>query len=204
MTNKIKNTEELEALYGKPAEASLLKEVNYIHPLYRPYIESSPFLAVATCGSDGMDVSPRGDAPGFLVIEDDHTLLLPDRRGNNRIDSMRNLLENNQIALLLLIPEVNETLRINGTAEIIIDSEILARFSVNGVLPRSVLRIHVERVFFQCGRALIRSGLWQSKYPAEKGKIPPPGQILKSISRDEFDGDAYDAELPSRIVKTLY
>ncbi|MEY0571416.1 pyridoxamine 5'-phosphate oxidase family protein, partial [Providencia huaxiensis] len=99
---------------------------------------------------------------------------------------------------------INETLRINGHAEILIDEETLARFKYNNALPRSVLRIHVERVFFQCGRALIRSGLWDNKYLADKSTIPAPGQILKSISHQQFDGDKYDAQLPERIMKTLY
>ncbi|HGN1789820.1 pyridoxamine 5'-phosphate oxidase family protein [Proteus mirabilis] len=178
--------------------------MDFIHPLYRPYIEATPFVALATYSADGMDVSPRGDEPGFIHIEDDHTLLLPDRRGNNRIDSMRNLLINPAIALLVLVPGINETLRINGHAEILIDEETLARFKYNNALPRSVLRIHVERVFFQCGRALIRSGLWENKYLADKSTIPAPGQILKSISHQQFDGDKYDAQLPERIMKTLY
>lgn len=200
----VKDLKTLEEIYGQPAEPSVLKEVDFIHPLYRPYIEATPFVALATYSADGMDVSPRGDEPGFIHIEDDHTLLLPDRRGNNRIDSMRNLLINPAIALLVLVPGINETSRINGHAEILIDEETLARFKYNNALPRSVLRIHVERVFFQCGRALIRSGLWENKYLADKSTIPAPGQILKSISHQQFDGDKYDAQLPERIMKTLY
>ncbi len=149
MTNHIvTDIATLEKIYGKPAGASVFKEVNYIHPVYRPFIESSPFVALATVGSAGMDISPRGDQAGFVLIENEKTLLLPDRIGNNRIDSLRNIVHDNRIALLFFIPGIGETLRINGRAEIVIDPEILERCAYRNKRPRSVLRITVDAVFF--------------------------------------------------------
>ncbi len=164
----------LEQLYGKPAAPSVFKEVSYIHPAYRPFIEAAPFAALSTVGPDGMDVSPRGDPAGFIHIEDEKTLLLPDRRGNNRIDSLRNILHDNRVALLLLIPGIGETLRINGRAEIVVAPAVLQRFAHRNQLPRSVLRIRVEAVFFQCSRAILRSGLWEEGSRLERSALPSP------------------------------
>ncbi|OON39756.1 flavin-nucleotide-binding protein [Izhakiella australiensis] len=183
----VRDLEKLEALYGKPTQPSLVKEVTYIHPLYRPWIEKSPFVALATAGRGGLDVSPRGDTPGFVEIEDDNTLLLPDRRGNNRLDSLRNLIEDDRIALLFLVPGLGEMLRINGRAEIDIAPALLARFVHDGVPPRSVLRIHVESVFFQRGRAALRSGLWLAESQIASGVLPSPEAILKAIGSEQPD-----------------
>lgn len=194
----------LEQLYGKPAAPSVFKEVSYIHPVYRPFIDAAPFAALSTVGPDGMDVSPRGDPPGFIHIEDEKTLLLPDRRGNNRIDSLRNILHDNRVALLLLIPGIGETLRINGRAEIVVAQEVLQRFAHRNMLPRSVLRIHVEAVFFQCSRAILRSGLWNEASHLERSALPSTGNILAEVSKTQFDGDEYDSALPQRLRDTLY
>ncbi|MBC8953633.1 pyridoxamine 5'-phosphate oxidase [Xenorhabdus sp. PB62.4] len=176
----------LEQIYRKPAAASVFKEVNYIHPVYRPFIEASPFVTLATVGPEGMDVSPRGDQAGFIHIEDEKTLLLPDRRGNNRIDSLRNILHDNHVALLFLIPGIGETLRVNGRAEIVINPEMLERFSYRNMLPCSVLRITVDAVFFQCARAILRSGLWDVSTQLERSTLPSAGNILKEISKGDF------------------
>ncbi|HEI8867557.1 TPA: pyridoxamine 5'-phosphate oxidase family protein [Serratia odorifera] len=197
----------LEQIYGQPAAPSVFKEVSYLHPSYRPFIEAATFAALASVGADGMDVSPRGDPAGFLHIEDEKTLLLPDRRGNNRIDSLRNILHDNRVALLLLIPGVNETLRINGRAEIVIAPTLLQRFAHRDMLPRSVLRITVEAVFFQCGRAILRSGLWDASTQISRQSLPSTGTLLAEISKSSksgFDGEQYDAELPQRLRDTLY
>ncbi len=162
MTKIVTDIATLEKIYEKPASASVFKEVNYIHPVYRPFIESSPFAVLATIGSEGMDVSPRGDQAGFIHIEDEKTLLLPDRRGNNRIDSLRNILHDNHVALLFLIPGIGETLRVNGRAEIVIDPHMLVRFVHRNIPPRSVLRITVDAVFFQCAFALWFMGYFYS------------------------------------------
>ncbi len=193
---------ELERLYGTVARPSVAKVTDHIHPAYRPFIAASPFVALATSGPEGLDVSPRGDPAGFIEIEDDKTLLLPDRRGNNRIDSLRNILQNNRVALLFLIPGIGETLRVNGTAAISIDPALLERFAVNNQLPKTVLRIHVESVFFQCSRAIIRSGLWNAETQIARQSLPSTGSILKQIA--EIDGDAYDKALPERLKNSLY
>lgn len=200
----VRDVATLESIYGQPAAPSLVKETPFIHPLYRPWIEKAPFVALATAGQGGLDVSPRGDAPGFIHIEDRHTLLLPDRRGNNRIDSLRNLLEDDRVALLFLIPGIGEALRVNGRATIDIAPELLARFASNGQLPRSVLRIEVEAVFFQCSRAILRAGLWSVESQLTRGDLPTPGEILQALSQGEVDGNAYDAALPQRVRDTLY
>jgi len=193
---------ELERLYGTVARPSIAKVTDHIHPAYRPFIDASPFVALATSGPDGLDVSPRGDPAGFIDIEDDRTLLLPDRRGNNRIDSLRNILHDNRVALLFLIPGIGETLRVNGTAAISTDPVLLERFAVNNQLPKTVLRIAVDTVFFQCSRAILRAGLWDVTTQIPRQSLPSTGSILRQIA--EIDGDAYDKALPERLKNSLY
>ncbi len=197
--------DELEALYpAKPAPASLLKEADRVTPEYRAWIEAAPFAVLATSGSGGLDCSPRGDGPGFVRVADERTLLLPDRRGNNRIDSLRNLLHDPRVALLFLVPGQGETLRVNGRAAILADPDLCASFSVGGHAPRTVLRIAVEAVFFQCSRAVVRSKLWDPATQTPKGALPTPGRMIAALARNGFDGEAYDAALPERIAQTLY
>lgn len=193
---------ELERLYGTVARPSIAKVTDHIHPAYRPFIDASPFVALATSGPDGLDVSPRGDPAGFIDIEDDRTLLLPDRRGNNRIDSLRNILHDNRVALLFLIPGIGETLRVNGTAAISTEPALLERFAVNNQLPKTVLRIAVDTVFFQCSRAILRAGLWDVTTQIPRQSLPSTGSILRQIA--EIDGDAYDKALPERLKNSLY
>jgi len=201
---RITDLDTLTALYGEPGAASILKEVDHIHPHYRAFIEASPFAALATCSPDGLDVSPRGDPAGFVHIEDDKTLMIPDRRGNNRVDSLRNILADPRVALLFLVPGVGETLRVNGRAEIRIEPGLLERFAMDGKLPRSVLVIHVETVFFQCSRALVRSQLWNPATQIERGALPSTGSMLADFSKGTFDGVTYDRELAGRVKSTLY
>jgi uncharacterized protein len=181
----------LETLYDQPpAEASILKETDRVVPVYRALIEASPFAALATRGSEGLDCSPRGDGPGFVRVRDEKTLLLPDRRGNNRIDSLRNIVLDPQVALLFLIPGLGETLRVNGRAVISTDPALLESFSVDGKAPRSVLLIMVEAVYFQCARAVVRSDLWNPQKHVARSSLPSAGQILAALSRNGFDGEA--------------
>ncbi len=194
----------LERLYGTPTETSIAKEVDHVHPLYRPFIEAAPFFVLATGGPGGLDASPRGDGAGFVVVEDAHTLLIPDRRGNNRVDSLRNLLDDPRIALLFLVPGVGETLRVNGTATISVDPALLERFAVDGKQPRSVLVVAVETVFFQCSRALVRSGLWNPEKHVPRASLPSGGTILATLSAGRVGGAEYDAALPARLRTTLY
>jgi PPOX class probable FMN-dependent enzyme len=200
----IQDTATLERLYGTPTETSIAKEVDYVHPLYRPFIEAAPFCALATSGPGGLDVSPRGDGPGFIVVEDERTLLIPDRRGNNRIDSLRNILADPRVALLFLIPGIGETLRVNGRAAISVDPALLERLAVDGRQPRSVLVVAVETVFFQCSRALVRSDLWNPDRRLPRSALPSGGTILAALSAGRVGGAEYDAALPARLRSTLY
>ncbi len=194
---------QLQSLFGPIAEASLRKETTSIPPVYRRWIESSPFAVLATSGPDGLDASPRGDPAGFVVVEDEHTLLLPERRGNNRIDSLRNILTDPRVALLFLIPGTGETLRVNGRAEITIDPALLERLAMDGKPPQCVLRISVDTVFFQCARAMQRSGLWSHGNTRPAG-VPTAGEMLQALTQGGIDGSQYDAALPARQRDTLY
>ncbi|WP_447744118.1 pyridoxamine 5'-phosphate oxidase family protein [Variovorax boronicumulans] len=195
---------QLEALFGQPGEASLKKEVPYLHPSYQALIAASPFAVLATTGPGGLDASPRGDAPGFVAVQDDKTLLLPERRGNNRIDSLRNIVTDPRVALLFLIPGVGETLRVNGRARISAAPALLARFAVEGRAPQCVIEITVETVFFQCARAIQRSKLWAPVPQDAPRTVPTPGAILSALTDAAFDGATYDRELPARQRSTLY
>lgn len=199
----VTSLEQLTALYGEPGEASLAKEVDHVHPHYRAMIEASPFVLLATAGPGGLDVSPRGDPAGFVAVQDERTLLLPDRRGNNRIDSLRNVLADPRVALLFLVPGVGETLRVNGTARIVTTPALLERFAIDGKPPRSVLVVDVQAVYFQCARAIQRSGLWQP-VPAGPRPVPTPGAMLDALTASRIDGAQYDRELPARQASTLY
>ncbi|MGV2861773.1 pyridoxamine 5'-phosphate oxidase family protein [Achromobacter sp. ESBL13] len=194
----------LQGLYGAPGEASLKKEVDHVHPHYRAFIEAAPFAMLATSGPDGLDASPRGDPAGFVVVEDEKTLLLPDRRGNNRMDSLLNVLVDPRVALLFLVPGVGETLRVNGTARVSVDPALLARFAMDGKLPRSVLIVDVQTVYFQCSRALLRSRLWDPTTQVPRSALPSTGRILSDLTAGTFDGAAYDRDLPARVAGTLY
>jgi uncharacterized protein len=187
-----------------PGETSLAKVADHIHPLYRPYIEASPFAVLATVGEAGLDTSPRGDAPGFITVADEHTLLLPDRRGNQRIDSLRNIARDPRVALLFLVPGRGEALRVNGSARISALPALCERFAVNGQVPATVLVISVTSVFFQCARAVKRSKLWDAHQHATAATLPSAGTILQCLSQDGIDGAAYDAELQARQARTLY
>ena len=201
---RIKDPEALQALYGTPAEASILKEVDYLHPHYAAFVRASSFAILATVGPDGLDASPRGDGPGFVDVVDSKTLLMADRRGNNRIDSLRNVLADPRVALLFLVPGVGETLRVNGTASVSVDPVLLDRYAVEGKRPRSVLVIRVDAVFFQCSRAVVRADLWNAAAHVPRAALPSTGTILSDLSRAGFDGEAYDRDLDPRVRSTLY
>lgn len=201
----IDTLERLESLLGPLSAASVAKELPRVHPGYRAMIEASPFAVLATLGPGGLDASPRGDPAGFVqVLDDDKTLLLPERRGNNRADSLRNIVADPRVALLFLIPGVGETLRVNGRARISVAPELLARFVVNNQPPKCVLVITAESVYFQCARAIQRSRLWDAVPPGTPRPVPTPGALLSSITHGSFDGETYDRELPARQQATLY
>ncbi len=205
----IMTIEQLDALYGAPAIGSILKEIPIINDAYRALIEASPFCVLATSGPEGLDASPRGDAPGFVRVVDEKTLLLPDRRGNQRIDSLRNIVRDPRVALLFLIPGVGETLRVNGRGVLTNDPEVLNSFAVDGKVPNTVLRLTVEAVYFQCARALARSKLWDPASHVDRRSLPSTGTLTvaaRDSKRDttEFDASAYDAVLTERQKATLY
>ena len=200
----IRDAAELERLYGEPVETSVIKVADRVTPEYRAWIEASPFAVLATSGPEGLDASPRGDAPGFATVEDEHTLLLPDRRGNNRIDSLRNVVRDPRLGLLFLLPGLGETLRVNGAGAVSADPALLARFAVDGKPPRTVLVVRVAEVYFQCSRAVVRAGLWDPARRVDRAALPTPGRILSAQSRARLGGDAYDEALPERVRTSLY
>jgi PPOX class probable FMN-dependent enzyme len=197
-------TAELEGMYAKPMETSLLKELDHIGPHYRALIESSPFVAMATSGPEGLDCSPRGDAPGFVRIADEKTLMIPDRRGNNRIDSLRNIVRDPRVALLFLIPGVSETMRVNGRAALSTDPELLESFKVDGKAPRCVIVVTVERAYFQCAKAIVRSKLWDPAMHVARGKLATTGAMVAALTKGKVDAESYDREAPARIKAQLY
>jgi PPOX class probable FMN-dependent enzyme len=159
---------------------------------------------IATCGPEGLDCSPRGDPPGFVRVADAHTLLIPDRRGNNRIDSLRNLVRDPRISLLFLIPGVGETMRVNGRAEISTDPRLTESFVMNGKVPKCVLAVTVERAYFQCTKAIIRARLWDERSKVDRNTLPTPGAILAELTDGKMGGPEHDRRAPERIKETIY
>jgi uncharacterized protein len=200
----IATIEELEAIYGCPGEASMVKVADRITPSYRVLIEKSPFAALATSGPEGLDCSPRGDLPGFIRIHDEKTLMMPDRRGNNRVDSLRNIVRDPRVALLFLIPGAGSTLRVNGHAHLSADPALLATFKVEGKAPRSVIVTTVHEIYFQCARAIVRSDLWNPDKRVDTRTLPTPGQILAEMTENRVGGEQYDREWPERARQTMW
>ncbi|TPG57481.1 pyridoxamine 5'-phosphate oxidase family protein [Roseomonas nepalensis] len=204
-TDRITDLAQLEALYGRPAEASTVKEVPFITAEYRAMIEASPFAALATAGPEGLDCSPRGDRPGELVrVADPRTLLLPDRRGNNRVDSLRNILRDPRVGLMFLIPGHGNALRVNGRAHLSVAPDLLESFVVEGKAPRSVIVVAVESVYFQCARAVLRARLWEPEARVGPGRLPTPGRILAALSEGAVGGEPYDAAWAARARETMW
>lgn len=204
MSYTLKTVADLEAVYGAPNPRSLLKEIDHLNADYRAFVEASPFIVLSSVGAGGTDASPKGDAPGFVRILNERLLAIPDRPGNNRIDNLRNIVEDGRVSVLFIVPGVGETLRVNGTATISADPELLASFAVQEKLPRSVILVQVQTVYFHCSKALVRSKLWERGAQETKPAVPTAGKILQHISGGAFDGDAYDRELPERLKTTLY
>jgi PPOX class probable FMN-dependent enzyme len=203
--NVISTIAELEALYPEPVyPPAKIKETDRITKAYRALIEASPFFALATSGPNGLDCSPRGDPKGFVRVVDDKTVIVPDRRGTNRIDSLRNLIVDPRVALLFLIPGVSETLRIVGRATISTDPALCRSFAMQGKAPRSVLVIAVEQVFFQCAKAIVRSKLWDPSIQVARASLPSTGTILAEISDGKVGGEEHDRLAPERLKATIY
>jgi len=202
--HRITTQEQLDALYGTPVEAAIAKEIDYICDHYRAFIDKAPFVVVATVGPEGLDCSPRGDPPGFVRVRDAKTVLIPDRRGNNRIDSLRNLVRDPRISLLFMIPGIGNTPRINGRAEISADPDLCASFAERGNAPRTALVVSVDRIYFQCPKALVRSRLWSADAQIARSDLPSTGEILEALTKGGIDGAAYDAAYPKRLDETIY
>ena len=201
----IETVEELRSSYGEPSERAVKKSLDRLDRHCRRFIELSPFVVIASSGADGRaDCSPRGDAAGFVAVLDDRTVLLPDRRGNNRADSLSNVLENPYVGLLFMIPGADETLRLNGRAALTTDPILLDPLAVNGRAPRSGLVVEVEEVFLQCTKALVRAKLWANESRVDrKAALPSFGQMLADHVGLP-DGEAVDRELRAKIRETLY
>jgi PPOX class probable FMN-dependent enzyme len=202
--SRIRTLAELEALYEEPMVTAVLKEVDHLTPLHRAYVEASPFVLIATSGPDGLDCSPRGDPPGFVRVHDERTLLIPDRRGNNRLDTLRNIVVDPRIGLLFLVPGVGITLRVNGTAELETDEALRASFAIGDKVPATVIVVTTQAVYTQCPKALVRSHLWDPARFRDPADLPSVGQILEAITAGGFDGHAYDESYPERIRTTIY
>jgi len=196
--------DQLETIYGRPNEASTVKVADRITPQYRVLIDKSPFAALATCGPEGLDCSPRGDLPGFVRVHDETTLMMPDRRGNNRVDSLRNIVRDPRIALLFLIPGSGSTLRVNGRARVSANADLLASFKVDGKAPRTVIVMTVDEIYFQCARAIVRSDLWNPDRRVDPKSLPTPGQILAEMSESRVGGEDYDRAWPERARQTMW
>ena len=202
--SKIETVEALEAIYGEAKPASLVKEVPQIIPQYRAFIEASPFCSLATSGPEGLDCSPRGDVPGFVRVHDERTLMMPDRRGNNRVDSLKNIVRDPRIALCFLIPGSRTALRVNGEAHLSVEPELKASFAMDGKEPRSVIVIKTQAIYFQCGRAIVRSRLWEQDAQVDPKTLPTPGEVLSELSRGEVGGPEYDKEWNGKAMETLW
>jgi PPOX class probable FMN-dependent enzyme len=198
----IDSVTDLEALYGEPGEASLVKVARRMTPLYRAWIGRSRFCVLSTVGPEGTDASPRGD-DGPVVLElDPGTLALPDWRGNQRIDSLRNILRDPRLSLMFLVPGSNNVIRVNGRGRVTADAALCARFERDGKRPRTVLVVEIAEIYSQCARALLRARLWTAG--DESDGLPSVGDLLREATAGRIDGARYDAEWPARAARSLW
>jgi uncharacterized protein len=204
MSDLITSETELDALYEAPVPTSILKEIDHVSEDYARWIAASPLVILATSGPEGLDCSPRGDPAGFVRVADPRTLMIPDRRGNNRIDSLRNIVRDPRVALLFLIPGIEGTMRVNGRAELSTDAALCASFEMQGKLPKCVIIVHVERAYVQCKKALVRGKVWDASTHIAQSDLPGVGEMLERLSKGEFDGKAYEAAYPERMKATIY
>ena len=200
----VTSTQQLEQLYGEVFPPAIAKEIDHVNAHYRAFIEAAPFFALATSGPDGLDCSPRGDPAGFVLVHDEKTLLIPDRRGNNRIDSLRNLVHDPRVALLFLIPGCSETIRVIGRVKISVDPALCKSFVMEGKTPRCVLVVAVERVYYQCAKAIVRSKLWDPATQVDRKSLPSSGTILAGITGGRIGGPEHDRGAPERLKATIY
>lgn len=204
MTDWIEDIPALEALYGEAALASTAKVSDRLTPEYQAWIEAAPFCAFSTVGPEGTDCTPRGDDGPVVQVVDEKTLALPDRRGNNRIDTLRNIVRDPRVSLMFLVPGSATVIRVNGTAKISADAEVLTKYQTRGALPRSVTMVRINEIYFQCARAVMRAKLWGGGLGVDPKSLPTAGEILESMTKREIDGTAYDKEWPGRAAKTMW
>ncbi len=194
----------LRDTYPPPLERALLKSQTQLDEHMKAFIALSPFLCLGTSNATGADVTPRGDRPGFVQVPDDHTVLIPDWPGNNRLDALSNVLDNPAVALLFFVPGMLETLRINGNAEVTLDDALMARWEVDGKRPRSVLRVAVSEAFMHCGKALIRSKLWAAESQIDRRALPSYGRMLKDQTRLPQTAEEIQQSVEEGYAKRLY
>jgi len=201
----IETMDQLEALYDTPVPAAAkASDLDHLIPPYVRFIEASPFFLLATSGPDGLDCSARGDPPGFVRVENERTILFPDRRGNNKIDSLRNIIRDPRVSLLFLIPGTGIILRVNGRAQVSIDDALLASFAVGSALPKSVLIVTVEAAFMQCARAIMRSKVWDAAAHTAPKDIPSMGDVLAYVTHGKEGGKTFDEAAPARMKQSLW
>ena len=193
---------QLREIIGTPIDTVVAKLADRLNHLTRQFIEASPFVCVGTASPQGgLDISPRGDPAGFVRVLDDRTLLLPERPGNRLADTLSNLLADDRIALLFLIPGVGDTFRVNGTAVIVDDPELLAESAVEGKVPKLGIVVSIEEAYTQCSKAMIRSDLWNPERNIERSELPSSGEIIRSLKDPSFDADGYDRERAARYAR---
>jgi hypothetical protein len=198
----ITTLDDLSQHYGTTGEAATVKVTGHLTPAYRAWLDRSRFCVLATVGPEGTDASPRGDEGPVVTVLDPQTLALPDWHGNNRIDSLRNIVRDGRVSLLFLVARATNALRVNGTARLTADAGLRARFARDGKQPRTVIVIRISEVYSQCARALIRSALWTDGDQSQG--LPTVGDILREITEGRFDGAAYDADWPGRAAVTMW
>ncbi|MEM7078386.1 MAG: pyridoxamine 5'-phosphate oxidase family protein [Pseudomonadota bacterium] len=199
----VQTVDQLQTLYGEASERALVKELDHVSEHYRALIEASGFVVLASVGPEGVDVSPRGDPPGFVKVVSPRCLMLPDRRGNNRADTLKNIVRDPRVSLLFMIPGVGTTLRVIGLARVVVDEQLCGRFMMQNKPARSVLVIDVQSVYFQCQKALVRSGLWDVERFVDPASLPSAGEMLQHLDA-QFDGKAYDASYKDYMRETIY
>lgn len=200
--DKIEDFAALEAHYGTPGDPALRKVAHHLTPAYRSWIAAARFCVLSTVGPDGTDGSPRGDDGPVVTELDPHTLALPDWRGNNRLDSLRNIVADGRVSLMFMVPGSNTVIRVNGTAFLTADADLRARFERRGRQPATVIVIRIGEIYSQCARALMRARTWAGD--DESGSLPSAGQILDEMTAGEIDGAAYDADWGPRAAKTMW
>lgn len=198
----INTIDALEALYGTPGEASLVKVAGHMTPLYRKWIMASRFCILSTVGPEGTDASPRGDDGPVVQELDPQTLALPDWRGNQRLDSLRNIVRDPRVSLMFMVPGSRNVVRVNGTAKLSAAPDLIARFEQKGQRPTTVILVTIEEIYSQCARAILRAGLWSGS--DQSGDLPSVGDMLAEMTQGRIDGAAYDAEWPGRAAETMW